>query len=267
MADDPALFVPQGERYVTLAERLAEVRTCVRDPSYFLGNYIYVRSQPDDLDDDEGLDEMMLDPETGLAVPKQKQSAPSEVTLLKPWPRQADLIDDLMYYHWVISGKSRKVGFTTIGIGFGNWIQIFMPYCRVHYFSRRDEAAKDMLARHIFSYDRLPKWMRLPVKKRNDHEFTIVGHDGSERTVMAYPTTEDTGIEQTADYTLLDEFASIPEPRASKVWGGIEPTIAPNGYVLMISRGKGPQGTFATLLRTAMARYGMPMEGDPEAMK
>lgn len=217
------------------ARRGLEARKCAIDPVYYMRHYVYVRSQTDE-DDDE---------------------SSSVVRLLDLWPRQEELVYDLLAYLWIIGPKSRKVGFTTVGCnGFGTWTQLFHPHSRVHYFSRRDDAAVDLLARHVFSYERLPSWLRLPVVKRNDHVFSVRGPDGDERVVQAYPTTEDTGIEQVADYTLLDEFAAIPEPRASKVWAGVEPTIAPNGYCLMISRGKGPGGTFATLLRAALARQG-----------
>lgn len=219
------------EEYELLASSL--------DPVYLMSHHIYVRSQSDEDD-----------------------APSSQVVLLQPWPKQEDLIRALELYHWVLGVKSRKVGFTTIGVGFGNWIQTFTANSRCHYISRRDAAAKDLLDRHKFSYKRLPPYMRLPIAKDNDHIFTIIGPAGDERTVEAYPATEDTAIEQTADYTLLDEFASVREPLASKLWGGIEPTIAPNGYCLMISRGKGPQGTFANLVRTSIA-YGQRIVGHP----
>lgn len=225
-------IVIAGNAITDRRQQAIEIMNANRDPIYFMRHYVYVRSQPD-VDDGE--------------------NAPSIVTLLDPWPVQEDLITTLQEELWVIGPKSRKIGFTTIGVGFGLWVQLFHPYTRCHYFSRRDDAAKDMLARHSFSYKRLPDWMRLQIITDNEHVFSILGPKGDVRLVQAYPTTEDTGIEQVADYTLLDEFASIPEPRASRVWAGIEPTIAPNGYCLMISRGKGPQGTFANLLRTAMA--------------
>lgn len=211
------------------------------DPVYFMRNFVKVRSQQQEPDiDDDGDD-------------TEEPNIPSIITLFDPWPKQVEMIEALLQDHWVIGPKSRKVGFTTGGIAFGGWVQNFIPNSRCHYISRRDDAAINMLERHKFSYKRLPDWLRLPVKKDNDHLFVVEGPEGDERIVQAYPATEDTAIEETADYTLLDEFASIREPLAGKLWSGIEPTIAPNGYVLIISRGKGPQGTFADLVRKAAA--------------
>lgn len=211
------------------------------DPVFFMRNFIKVRSSQQEEADDE--DEL----ETEAA------NLPSQIVLLDPWPKQEELIYDLLEHQWVIAPKSRKVGFTTIGIGFGNWVQTFLPSTRTHYISRRDDAAINMLERHKFSYKRLPDFLKLPIKKDNDHIFVVEGPGGDERIAQAYPATEDTAIEETADYTLIDEFASIREPLASKLWAGLEPTIAPNGYVLIISRGKGPQGAFARLVYQARA--------------
>lgn len=213
------------------------------DPIFFMRNFIKIRSQPDTDDEREEGSEHNL---------------PSHVVKFAPWPKQEEVVQALLDYFWVIGPKSRKIGFTTTGIAFGAWVQKFIPDSRVHYFSRRDDAAMNMLQRHIFMMEHLPDWMRLPVKARNSHTYTVYNPTtGDERTVQAYPVTEDAAIEETADYTLLDEFASIREPLASKMWAGIEPTIAPGGYCLMISRGKGPQGTFARLVRQAAIRQGM----------
>lgn len=220
------------DRQLTPEQELAVMQSAL-DPVYFMRNFVKIRSQPDDVDDES--------------------NAPSQIVKLDLWPAQENLIEALQLHHWIISVKSRKIGFTTTGIGFGCWIQTFFPASRVHYFSRRDDAAIDMIQRHEFSMRNLPKWMQLPRVRKNDHTYVVMGPDGVERVAQAYPATPDTAIEQTADYTLLDEYASIREPMANVMWSGVEPTVAPTGYCLMISRGKGPQGTFANLLRTAMA--------------
>jgi len=216
------------------------------DPVYFMRNYVKVRSSAS-----ESLDTLDDVSES------EENDVQSTIELLNPWPKQEELIRALLEHHMIIGPKSRKIGFTTVGIGFGIWGQTFWPNSRIHYMSRGDAAAMNLIERHKFSYRRLPDWMRLPISVSNTHTFTVRGDDGAERTVQAYPATEDTAIEETADYTLLDEFASIREPLASRLWAGVEPTIAPNGYCLMISRGKGPQGTFARLVRQAAAREGL----------
>lgn len=207
---------------------------CMADPLYYLSNYVKVRSQQD--------------------TEAEEVESPSVITLLKPWPKQAELVEALLEYLWVVAPKSRKIGFTSIGIGFGSWVQTFIPNSRCHYFSRRDDAGTNMIARHKFIHEHLPDWLKLPVVESNTHVFSVRSPAGDIRTVQAYPATEDTAIEETADYTLIDEFASIREPLAGRLWAGIEPTIAPNGWCLMISRGKGPQGTFANIVRRAALR-------------
>lgn len=227
-------------------EQTVEVMKCALDPVYFMRSYVKIRSQPDDTGEDD--DEDIIDE---AQAERRRTSLPSVVTLLDPWPKQEELVLALQEYRWVIAPKSRKIGFTTVGVGFGCWVQTFIPNSRIHYISRRDDAAANMVKRHKFSMERLPSFLKLPCIGTNKHEYTVRGPAGDERTVQAYPATEDTAIEETADFTLLDEFASIREPIAGRLWSGLEPTIAPNGYVLIISRGKGPQGTFAELIRKA----------------
>src|SRR5690606_15482463 len=108
-----------------------------------------------------------------------------------------------------------------------------------------------------FSWRRYPYWMKLPAVTMNEHILSVRGPEGDERVIQAYPTIEDSAIEETADFTMLDEFASIPEPRASRIWAALEPTIAPKGYLFILSRGKGPQGSFANLYRRALSAFGM----------
>lgn len=224
-------------------ERTAEF-LCSLDPIFFMRHYVKIRSQPDAEDDMDERDDLEAEFD-------RNRHASSKIVYLDPWGKQIELIDALVEHHWVIAPKSRKIGFTTVGIGFGCWVQKYMPNTRIHYISRRDDAAINMLLRHKYSMRSLPKFMRMREVASSNHSFTVEGARGDHRVVQAYPATEDTAIEETADYTLLDEFASIREPTAGRLWAGLEPTIAPNGYVLIISRGKGPQGTFAQLVRRA----------------
>lgn len=237
-------------------EQVAEF-LCSLDPVFFMRHYIKIRSQPDaDDENDESQDDLERD------VMSLNPSGPSVITFLDLWGKQISLVDALLQHRWVIAPKSRKIGFTTVGIGFGCWVQKYIPHSRIHYISRRDDAAVNMVSRHKFSMRSLPKWMRMRELVSSNHVFATEGaRAGDERIVQAYPATEDTAIEETADYTLLDEFASIREPTAGKLWAGLEPTIAPNGYVLIISRGKGPQGTFAQLVRRAAINTGVMFEG------
>lgn len=233
------------------------IMSCALDPCYFIDNFVYIRTQPDldDDDEDEGQDDNL----------KRSVGSSSQVTLQKLWPKQRELIEALQVYLWVIAGKSRKVGFTTTGIGFALWKATFNEFSRSHLFSRRDDAARNMLTRVKFSWRRLPPWLRLPAVESNAHTLSLRGPKGDERAIQAYPTIEDSGIEETADFTMLDEFASLKEPMAGKFWSAVEPSIAPNGQLFILSRGKGPQGTFANLFRQALANYGMAYDELDEA--
>lgn len=240
--------------------RRLELIRCALDPCYFINHYVYIRSQPDEAaDDDEEVEGVQDDSE------KKVMSSSSLVTLQKLWPAQEQLVEALLVHHWVIAGKSRKIGFTTTGLGFALWLATFNDFTRCHLFSRRDDAARNMLTRVKFSWRRLPDWMRLPMVQGNEHILALRGPSGDERVIQAYPTVEDSAIEETADFTMLDEFASLKEPMASRFWSAVEPSIAPNGYLFILSRGKGPSGTFANLFRQALANHGLDY-GDEETV-
>lgn len=212
---------------------------CANDPIFFMRHFFKVRSTPDSApEEDDAADEAdVLD----LA---------STVELLDLWPKQEELVTALLDDKWVIGPKSRKIGFTTVGIGFGCWVQTFYPSTRCHYISYNDRAGMNMIARHRFGWQNLPRYMRLARKQDAAHIFSVVGPDGDERIVQNYAATENTAIEEAADFTILDEFASVRESIAVPLWSGLLPSIG-NGYLLVISRGRGPQGMFARLVKQA----------------
>lgn len=152
------------------------------------------------------------------------------------WEGQEEFIRCMKEKPKVYALKARKLGYTTLGIAYDGWVARFGPTnARVHCFSRREEAANQILNHIYFGLQRLPPWMQLPMRKKSSI-IVINGGPDDTRIVQAYPANEETAVEETANHAHVDEWARMGNPR--KVYQAIEPTMAGTAHI--ITTGLGP---------------------------
>lgn len=166
------------------------------------------------------------------------------------WAGQDLFVAAVKRYPWMFSLKARKLGFTTIAAAYDAWVARFSPNGRVHLFSRRDDAAIALLKQVKYGLKRLPPWMQLPSPSGfadNDHEYEMYAEPDDKRLIKAYPTSEETAVEDTCIHGHVDELARMKNP--SSVWQAIEPTMAGSCHIL--TTGRGPQNFATTLYRQA----------------
>lgn len=153
------------------------------------------------------------------------------------WDGQKLVIEAMAEHRWIYELKARKLGFTTLGVAFDAWVLRFRgPNERVHLFSRREDAANELLAAVKYGLDRLPRWMKLPVAVSKANEIVLVGGEDDLRRAKAYPADEETAVEATCTHGHVDEWQRMRNPQ--KVWQAIEPSMA--GTCHIITTGLGP---------------------------
>ena len=54
-------------------------------------------------------------------------------------------------------------------------------------------------------------WLRLPVERETQQEVVYSAGADDERTVVSYPMSKVTAIEETSSHALLDEFGAWPD--------------------------------------------------------
>lgn len=159
------------------------------------------------------------------------------------WEGQEEVIKVLRDNEWVYELKGRKLGFTTLAIAEDAWVLRFRrPNERVHLFSRREDAAHELLSGVKYGLTRLPDWMKLPADTWKADEIALIGGPDDIRRAKAYPADEETAVEATCTHGHVDEWARMRNPR--KVWQAIEPSMA--GTCRIITTGLGPANYAST---------------------
>lgn len=162
------------------------------------------------------------------------------------WPGQRLAVEAFTVHDCIFELKARKLGLSTLEIAWDAWCARFRyENARVHLFSRRDDAAIELLAAVKYGLERLPEWMRLPIIDANDHELTLVAGPDDRRLVKSYPASPNTAVEATCNHAHVDELDRMPF--AEKTWQAIEPSFA--GSVHVVTTVNGPATFGAKLWR------------------
>lgn len=145
--------------------------------------------------------------------------------------------------------KARKLGFSTVCVGYAGYCaRIRDRNSRIHLFSYRERAAKALLKNVRFGLENLPTWLRLPMTTDTLTEIEYDAGEFDARTIVCYPTSDNTAVEELATHSLLDEFADVP--RNEVVYGSLEPTFSAEGCTsTIITTGRGPDNWSADYYR------------------
>lgn len=202
--------------------REAEWRLCESDILHFANHYVYVSTpdrgrvlmRTDDRSDQEGLFRRLADRE-------QRR---------------------------IIALKSRQVGFTTTCAVAALWWVLFHPDQYILFISRREDDARDILAKADYAYRWLPDWMhdRAPVRTDKTSQRMTFANDS---IIRSEQSQSDPARGQTATLIICDEFASLEKPE--EAWASIEPVADIGGRVMILSTAKGAGNLFHTMWQQA----------------
>jgi hypothetical protein len=180
---------------------------------------------------------------------KNQNNGKIEVLGHEVWSGQELFIERVQTHDKIYALKARKLGYTTIEQAYDGWVARFKEGSRVHLFSRRQDAAQEILEAVVLGLDRLPDWMRLPKTKDVKEEKRYKGGPDDERIIKAYPADEDTSVEANCNHAHVDEWARMGNPE--RVWQAIEPSMA--GSCHLITTGMGPANYTADFWMKTMA--------------
>lgn len=152
-------------------------------------------------------------------------------------------------YKRLIILKARQEGYTWLfGIAHKLWKMIFHPITEVLVFSQSDEEAMAVLSEQRLRgmYYRLPDWMRVPIKKDNDHEVRLENGSG----IRALPETRG-GDSRTVTDIVIDEADLVND--LDDLLARCQPTLGENGQLIVIGRAvkKKPGSPFKRRYRAA----------------
>lgn len=170
------------------------------------------------------------------------------LTFANPWPGQVEFAHRMITDPWLFALKAGKLGFTELECAWDGYVATFgPPNSRIHLFSKEFEAAKELLGWVRFGLQRLPEAFGVSILMRERGGDTLrsirlrVDRPGLEpydvRTVYAYATSINMGIDQVCIHAHIDEWAHMDHPK--DVWGTVQTTVSPIGTCHIVTRGAG----------------------------
>lgn len=199
MTSQPANFTSEEMRLAKECKRV------IKDFRYFVDEYCYIEEK-----------------ETGSVIK------------MKLWPEQERILPLITDNQLVVMLKARQLGLTWIVAMYVLWKMITNPLFLAVVISVTEDLSIEFLDRLYFILDRLPEWVKPPVKTRTKQVFEFQHTLNRVSTVKSLPTTEMGAQSKTPNLLVMDETCKNRMAKAifNASYPGIE---AAKGQVIVIS--------------------------------
>ncbi len=173
-------------------DQILEYQKCMKDPLYFISNYIRIVSL------DEGL------------VP------------FNMFPFQKEMVGTVHNNRFTICKMSRQSGKSTTLVSYILYYVLFNSNMNVAILANKASTARDILGRLQLAYENLPKWLQQGVMSWNKGSLDL--ENGSR--VVASSTSSSAVRGGSYNMIFLDEFAFVPNTVAEDFFSSVYPTIS-----------------------------------------
>ena len=173
-------------------DQILEYQKCMKDPLYFIENYIRIVSL------DEGL------------VP------------FKMFPFQKEMVGTVHNNRFTICKMPRQSGKSTTLVSYILYYVLFNSNMNVAILANKASTARDILGRLQLAYENLPKWLQQGVMSWNKGSLDL--ENGSR--VVASSTSSSAVRGGSYNMIFLDEFAFVPNTVAEDFFSSVYPTIS-----------------------------------------
>ena len=173
-------------------DQILEYQKCMKDPLYFISNYIRIVSL------DEGL------------VP------------FKMFPFQKEMVGTVHNNRFTICKMPRQSGKSTTLVSYILYYVLFNSNMNVAILANKASTARDILGRLQLAYENLPKWLQQGVMSWNKGSLDL--ENGSK--VVASSTSSSAVRGGSYNMIFLDEFAFVPNTVAEDFFSSVYPTIS-----------------------------------------
>ena len=173
-------------------EEIKEYAQCMKDPQYFIENYVRIVSL------DEGL------------IP------------FKMYDFQKEMVGTFHNNRFTICKLPRQSGKSTIIIAYLLHYVLFNSTVNVAILANKAAVARDLLGRLQLAYEHLPKWLQQGVMSWNKGSLEL--ENGSK--ILASSTSASAVRGGSYNIIFLDEFAYVPANVAEQFFSSVYPTIS-----------------------------------------
>lgn len=173
---------------------------CARDPSYFMRNYCYIKSQ------EEG-----------------------NLVLFDLYDFQKRALKEFLAYEYNTVLKTRQMGISTLCAGYSLWLALFHNDTDISYIATKQDVAQGLLKKVKLMHDNLPSFMQERKERDNLHSLEL----GNGSLIKANSSASDAGRSESLALLVIDEAAFIDN--AQEVWSSAKPTLSGGGEAIVLS--------------------------------
>ncbi len=197
--------------------KLQELKKCMTDPVYFLGNYMRIQH-----------------PTMGGIT-------------FDMYDFQKELIEIYHQNRFSIALMPRQSGKTTCAAGYLLWYAMFNADSTILVAAHQYSGAAEIMQRIRYAYEEVPDFLRAGVLEYNKGSITF---DNGSR-IISQATTEKTGRGLSLTLIYLDEFAFVEPRMAEEFWTSLSPTLSTGGACIITSTPNSESDQFAQIWREA----------------
>lgn len=167
-------FILKTEK--NLEQKVKECRKVINSFLYFINEYVFIED-------------------------KEKKTA----IKMKLWPEQAKIIPTIVESMLLFVLKARQLGLTWILAIYVLWESLINQLFLTVVISVTEELSIEFLDRVYFIMDRLPVWLKPPIKTRTKQVLEFQHANGLVSTIKSLPTTEMGAQSKTPNLLIMDE--------------------------------------------------------------
>lgn len=190
---------PQDVKQIVAQEYIK----CSKDPAYFMRKYCYIQH------------------------PKRGR------ILFNLYPFQEGVLHLFRDNQYIITLKSRQLGISTLAAAYSLWLMLFHKDKNVLALATTQATARNLVAKTIFMYEELPKWLQLPHTEKNKLSLRL--KNGSR--IIAKSSNADAARSEAVSLLLIDEAAFIDG--ISETFTSAQQTLSTGGQCMVLSTPNG----------------------------
>lgn len=167
--------------------------------------------------------------------------------LFNLFPFQEDVVRDIQKHRFVIIGKSRQMGISTLMAAYALLMMLFNSNYKVLVIATKQTVAANLVRKVKVMYNNCPSWLRGHKKLVADNAMSLELWNGS--SIKAESSSGSSGRSEAISLLVIDEAAFIDN--FEELWTASQMTLATGGDAVVLSTPNGVGNLFHKLFTQA----------------
>lgn len=167
--------------------------------------------------------------------------------LFNLYPFQEDTLRVIRDNRFVIIGKSRQMGISTLTAGIALHNMIFKEDFKILVIATKQDVAKNLVQKVQIMWEFLPPFLKQGLNIVNNNKLSLVFSNGSEITAVS--SNPDATRSHALSLLIFDEMAHCDY--ADEIWTAAQATLSTGGNAILLSSPNGQSGKFYQIWQQA----------------